>query len=72
PFLCIFPERSWITLTGLVGLYYLDFYFDYQELEKLSLWIPWVEYLPFYFLLSLEFRKNQNKKQLSKNVADKG
>jgi alpha-1,6-mannosyltransferase len=72
PFLCIFPERSWITLTGLVGLYYLDFYFDYQELEKLSLWIPWVEYLPFYFLLSLEFRKNQNKKKLSQNFVDKG
>ena len=72
PFLCIFPERSWITLTGLVGLYYLDFYFDYQELEKFSLWIPWVEYLPFYFLLSLEFRKNQNKKKLSQNFADKG
>lgn len=60
PFLCVFPTRSWITLTGLVGLYYLDFYFDYQEMQSFSPWIPWVEYLPFYILLALEFRKNQS------------
>ena len=60
PFLCVFPKRSWITLTGLVGLYYLDFYFDYQEMQAFSPWIPWIEYLPFYVLLALEFRKNQN------------
>ena len=67
PFLCIFPERSWITLTGLVGLYYLDFYFDYQELSEFSLWIPWVEYVPFYFLLALELHKNHNQQQLNKS-----
>ncbi len=61
PFLCIFPARSWMVLTGLVGLYYLDFYFDYQELQAFSPWIPWVEYLPFYFLLALEFREKQKK-----------
>jgi hypothetical protein len=60
PFLCFFPSRSWILLTGLVGLYYLDFYFDYQEIQSWSPWIPWVEYLPFYVLLILEFR-NKNK-----------
>ncbi len=64
PFLCIFPHRAWITLTGLVGLYYLDFYFDYQELQTLGTWISWVEYLPFYFLLALQFRESQ--KQLEK------
>ena len=67
PFLCIFPERSWITLTGLVGLYYLDFYFDYQDLSEFSLWIPWVEYVPFYFLLALELHKNHNQQQLNKS-----
>ena len=72
PFLCIFPERSWIALTGLVGLYYLDFYFDYQELHKFSLWIPWGEYLPFYFLLALEFLKNKNQTKLKQNFANKG
>jgi alpha-1,6-mannosyltransferase len=63
PFLCIFPRRSWITLTGLVGLYYLDFYFDYQELQAYSQWIPWVEYLPFYILLALELRESQKSKR---------
>jgi hypothetical protein len=61
PFLCVFPQRSWIILTGLVGLYYLDFYFDYQELQAFSGWIPWFEYLPFYLLLALEFRENSKR-----------
>ncbi len=72
PFLCVFPARSWIVLTGLVGLYYLDFYFDYQELQPFSLWIPWIEYLPFYFLLALEFRENQKQKRLAEHFASKG
>ena len=72
PFLCVFPTRSWIALTGLVGLYYLDFYFDYQELQGFSPWIPWVEYLPFYFLLALELWKNQNQKQVDKHFTNEG
>jgi alpha-1,6-mannosyltransferase len=62
PFLCIFPHRSFIFLTGLVGFYYLDFYFDYQELQAYSQWIPWVEYLPFYILLALELRESRKSK----------
>jgi alpha-1,6-mannosyltransferase len=72
PFLCVFPARSWIALTGLVGLYYLDFYFDYQEMQAFSLWIPWVEYLPFYILLALEFRKNRSQKRVGKPFASEG
>ena len=60
PFLCLFPNRSWILLTGLVGLYYIDFYFDYQEIQSWSLWIPWVEYLPFYLLLLWDFRNKKS------------
>jgi len=60
PFLCLFPLRSWILLTGLVGFYYLDFYFDYQEIQSLIKWTPWVEYLPFYLLLAWDLR-NKNK-----------
>ena len=60
PFLCLFPLRSWILLTGLVGLYYLDFYFDYQEIQSWKIWIPWIEYLPFYLLLILDLQ-NKNK-----------
>ena len=72
PFLCIFPTRSWIALTGLVGLYYLDFYFDYQEMSAFSKWIPWIEYLPFYFLLAIELWKNQNQKQAVKDFSLEG
>jgi len=57
PFLCIFPWRSWILLTGLVGLYYLEFYFDYQDMRQYISWIPWFEYTPFYLLLGWEFMK---------------
>ncbi len=59
PFLCIFPWRSWILLTGLVGLYYLEFYFDYQDMRQYISWIPWFEYLPFYLLLGWEFWKTK-------------
>ena len=70
PFLCIFPGRAWIVLTGLVGFYYLDFYFDYQELQEFSLWIPWVEYLPFYVLLALELWKSRKKIRLAGSFED--
>ena len=54
PFLCYFPRNSWVLLTGLVGLYYLDFYFDYQNMKQFNPWIVWVEYPPFYLLLAKE------------------
>ncbi len=59
PFLCVFPWRSWILLTGLMGLYYLDFYFDYQDIPQYSRWIPWVEYTPFYIYLAYEIFKHR-------------
>ena len=60
PFLCLFPFRSWILLTGLVGFYYLDFYFDYQEIQSWTKWTPWIEYLPFYGLFLWDWC-NKNK-----------
>jgi len=59
PFLCLYPLRPWILLTGLVGLYYLDFYFDYQDIPQYSAWIPWFEYAPFYGYLAYGFWKNK-------------
>jgi hypothetical protein len=56
PFLCIFPWRAGILLTGLVGLYYLDFYFDYQDINQYTPWIPWFEYIPFYLFLIWELK----------------
>ncbi len=65
PFLCFFPMRSWILLTGVVGLYYLEFYFDYQNLFQYIPVIPWVEYLPFYAMLAWELltrvKRSRNK-----------
>ena len=61
PFLCFFPSRSWILLTGLVALYYIDFYFDYQEIQSLAKWTPWFEYVPFYLLLIWDYLCNKNK-----------
>ncbi len=55
PFLCFFPGRAWILLTGLVGFYYLDFYFDYQEIQSYTKWIAWYEYGPFYLLLGWDY-----------------
>lgn len=54
PFLCFFPRKSWILLTGLMGLYYLSFYFDYQDIRQYKRWIPWFEYSFFYFMLAME------------------
>jgi len=70
PFLCLFPSRSWILLTGLVGLYYIDFYFDYQEIQSWTKWTPWFEYLPFYLLLIWDLcNKNKVLEKKVGNVA---
>jgi len=67
PFLCIFPHRAWLLLTWLVSWYYLDFYFDYQEIQQYSTWIPWFEYPPFYLLLVWLWWKTKNEKWRNKN-----
>ncbi len=59
PFVCIFPRRSWLLLSGLLGLYYFAFYFFYRgELETFR-WVVWLEYLPFYGLLMWEWWKKR-------------
>jgi len=57
PFLCFFKWRSLVLLTGLVGLYYMEFYLDYQDLNEYLPWLPWIEYTPFYLLLAWEIRQ---------------
>jgi len=68
PFLCLFHSRSLILLTGLVGLYYLDFYFDYHEITHYSAWIAWFEYTPFYVYLALELTMFRNTCRIKKRV----
>jgi len=65
PFLCIYPRRAWILLTGLAGLYYLDFYFDYQDIAHQSAWTPWIEYTPFYLLLAWDFTAKWRTRRLA-------
>lgn len=57
PFLCLFPYRSWILLSGLLILSYLNFHSDFAFLEmkvgNFSL-LSLIIYLPFFFYLSYE------------------
>lgn len=55
PLLCVFPLRSWLLLSGLLGLYYLSFYFIYHRTPETFRWIIWLEYVPFYALLVWEW-----------------
>ena len=55
PLLCIFPLRSWLLLSGLLGLYYLSFYFLYRGKVETFEWVVWLEYLPFYGMLAWEW-----------------
>jgi hypothetical protein len=57
PFLCVFPLRSWLLLSGLLGLYYLWFYFVYRGAAETFRWVIWLEYVPFYSLLVWEWLK---------------
>ena len=72
PFMCLFPRwRSWILLTGLVGLYYIDFYFDYQDIGQYSQWIPWFEYPPFYLYFAYElWRQRIQEKETSRTLSN--
>ena len=54
PFLIIFPSRALIAFSGLVFLYYLDFYFMYQNQRDLFTWVRLVEYGPFFIVLGVE------------------
>ena len=61
PFLCVFPLRSWLLLSGLLGLYYLWFYFVYRDAAETFRWVLWLEYIPFYSVLVWDWLKTQGK-----------
>lgn len=65
PFLCIFPLRSWLLLSGLLGLYYLWFYCIYHSAAETFRWILWLEYLPFYCCWFAEWGKTHATQQNS-------
>ncbi len=63
PFLCVFPLRSWLLLSGLLGLYYLWFYFVYRGAAETFRWVLWLEYFPFYSLLVWDWLKTRERPQ---------
>ena len=68
PFLCFFPLRSWILLSGLLGLYYVSFYLMYHGMKATFRWIVWLEYLPFYGLLIQECYSTWSKRESSSST----
>jgi hypothetical protein len=50
PWLCLFPSRAWVMLTGLAALAYLNLGAAARDAEPHP-WVRLVEYLPFYALL---------------------
>ena len=57
PFLCVFPRRSWILLSGTLMLSYLNFRPDLSFTQHTFLTIPilnWIIYFPFFVLLIVE------------------
>ena len=65
PFLCVFPLRSWLLLSGLLGLYYLWFSCLYRGAAETFRWILWLEYLPFYVGWSAEWWQIRTARQNS-------
>ncbi|MGH7964613.1 MAG: glycosyltransferase 87 family protein, partial [Candidatus Binatia bacterium] len=69
PFLCIFPLRSWLLLSGLLGLYYLSFSFIYRDTPETFRWVVWLEYLPFYGMLLWEWYSGRQKRRRDESSA---
>lgn len=61
PFLVILPVKSLIAFSGLVFLYYLDFYFRYQGQPLLFGYIRGIEYSLFFMILVWELWNNKIK-----------
>jgi alpha-1,6-mannosyltransferase len=60
PFLAIKPRFSLLSLTALLPLYYLQYYFEPRgEIEIFTKVIVWIEFVPVWILLIWEWRKNR-------------
>ncbi len=57
PFLVFFPSRAVLLLSGLVLLYYADFYFLYRDAPEGFDLVRVVEYVPFFVVLLWEMRR---------------
>lgn len=59
PFLLFLPMRSLVLFSGLVFLYYFDFYFMYRSDSQSFFWIRLIEYGLFFISLGWELCKNR-------------
>lgn len=68
PFLCFFRYRSWLLLSGLLVISYLNFHSDISWIEYTFIKLPiisWITYLPFFTVLLFEqFKKITTKEAL--------
>lgn len=59
PFLVLMPIRSLLFASGLILLYYLDFYFLYRNQMDSFSWVRFVEYGPIFIYMGYEIWKNK-------------
>jgi hypothetical protein len=60
PFLTLFPRLSLLLLTPLLSLYYLRYYFQARNLVHIhDNGVVWIEYVPVWCFLILEWIKNR-------------
>ncbi|MCR4337690.1 MAG: glycosyltransferase [Candidatus Omnitrophica bacterium] len=75
PFLIIFPSRALVAFSALVFLYYLDFYFMYQNQRDMFTWVRLLEYGLFFTILGLELcfrhRRLRGKNKFSQILLDR-
>ncbi|MFT7537897.1 MAG: alpha-1,6-mannosyltransferase [Lysobacterales bacterium] len=71
PFLCLFHYRSWIWLSSLLMLSYLNFHTDIPYVTT-RFWniklIAWLTYVPFYAMLGYEMWRQYEIKRIKKLV----
>lgn len=60
PFLAVTPRFSLLLLTSLLPLYYLRYYFEPMgRLDVFNNYVVWIEFVPVWILLILEYSKKK-------------
>jgi alpha-1,6-mannosyltransferase len=60
PFLCLYPNRAWILLTGLIPIsYHVIIQFIHTGIWSESSWIRYVQFIPFYGVLIFDLIRDK-------------